>query len=62
MYWRLTVWSKNLFAEIFVLLEEVPGYSIDKGAGIVAAGRMDDQPRRLVDDHDVFVLVHDVER
>ena len=35
---------------------------VDQRAGLVAGGRMHDQPLRLVDDDDVVVLVDDIER
>ena len=35
---------------------------VDQRAGLVAGGRMHDQPLRLVDDDDVVVLIDDIER
>ena len=35
---------------------------VDQRAGLVAGGGMHDQPLRLVDDDDVVILEHDIER
>ena len=53
--------GKSFFADGIVLLPEIPRDTIDQRARVIAAGRMNDQPRAFVDDHHLIVLIIDVE-
>ena len=45
----------------YVLLLQVPTDAIDEGAAVVAAAGVDDHAEGLIDDHEVIVLIDDVE-
>src|SRR6185437_6448821 len=45
-----------LLGEGFVLLQQVPGDPVDQRAGVIPAGRMDDQTGWFVDDHHIVIL------
>lgn len=48
--------------DIAVLLLQVPGYAVDERTAGIAAGRVYYQAFRFVDDENVFVFKHDVQR
>ena len=43
------------------IILQVVGQRIDQRAGIIAVPRVDDEPRRLVDDHQHLIFVDDIQ-